>query len=181
MEKISVFCGSSYGNDAQVKQDIKDLGVLLGKKAACILYGGGLYGHLQDLMDSVGQAGGRMEALISPAYFDESEVYPDYVTVIKVRDDEERIKKFLEADAFVVTPGGDGTLAESFFAHNRNLSALFQKSALKPVIFLDTNGFYTHLKEHFKQMSRLGYSNEKRQGALHFETTPQAVITRLWP
>ena len=45
---VSVFCGSSYGKDKQIKKDIKELGRLLGEKASLVLYGGGLYGHLQD-------------------------------------------------------------------------------------------------------------------------------------
>ena len=100
IEKVSVYCGSSYGNDNQIIDDIKELGRLLGTNAKLVLYGGGLYGHLQDLMDGVGETGGKMNAILSPAYYDPKEVYPGHVTVVQVKDDEERIKTFLEGDAF---------------------------------------------------------------------------------
>jgi uncharacterized protein (TIGR00730 family) len=176
---ISVFSGSSYGNDKQIIEDIKELGRLLGTRTERVLYGGGLYGHLQDLMEAVGNAGGKMDAVLSPAYFDPKEIYPSHVNVIKVQNDQERIEHFLKADAFIVTPGGDGTTAESMFAHNNNLSALFQNKAQKPVIFMNTNGFYSHLIDHFKHMSKAGYSNDKRQRPLFFEPSPKAVIARL--
>ncbi|MBL4589867.1 MAG: LOG family protein [Alphaproteobacteria bacterium] len=87
----------------------------------------------------------------------------------------------LEADAFIVTPGGDGTLAESFFAHNRNLSALYSERTQKPIIFLNTSNYYKHLKEHFSHMADIGYSNQERQAQLTFEENPKAIISKLFP
>jgi uncharacterized protein (TIGR00730 family) len=177
---VSVFCGSSYGKDKQIKKDIKELGRLLGDKASLVLYGGGLYGHLQDLMDGVGETGGNMQAIISPAYFDPKELYPPHVNVIRAKDDEGRIQKFLDADAFIVTPGGDGTFAEAMLSHNRNISALFQKEAGKPVVFMNTNNFYKHIKNHFKHMVTAGYSNNQRQQHLHFEPSPKKVVQKIF-
>jgi hypothetical protein len=181
IEKVTVYCGSLYGNDKQIIKDIKELGRLLGKKAKTVLYGGGLYGHLQDLMDGFGETGGNMHAVLSPAYFDPGEKYPSHVTVIKVKDDEERVKAFLEGDAFVVTPGGDGTFAEAMFSHNRNLSALFLQQAQRPVVFMNTNEFYSNVIKHFEHMTNVGYSNEQRQDQLYFEATPASVIERIFP
>ena len=176
MARISVFCGSSHGKDARIIEDIKTLGLILGQTFHHINYGGGLYGHLKDLMDSVGKGSAKMSAILSPTYYDAKETYPSFVTVVKALDDEDRVNKLLDADAFVITPGGDGTLAEAFFSHNRNLSAVYDNKALKPTVFLDTNDFYKNLREHFKHMADLGYSNDKRQEQLHFEKTPQDVI-----
>ena len=127
-KSISVFCGSSYpkSSDAEVYiNDIKNLGAILGREKLLVRYGGGLYGHLKDLMESVGQAGGTMEALISPAYFKEDEIYPDYVSVQKLSDDIKRMKGFLKSDAYILTPGGDGTFSEAWLSHNDNLARLF--------------------------------------------------------
>jgi len=180
MTIVTVFCGSSHGKDSKIVSDIKDLGQRLGQNASHVLYGGGLYGHLQDIMDAVGSTNGTMDAILPPAYFDPTEVYPEHVNVIKVNSDEDRILEMLKADAFIVTPGGDGTLAESFFAHNRNLSALYENGKQKPIVFLNTNNYYKHLKAHFEQMSNVGYSNEKRQEQLFFEATPEDVISRIF-
>ena len=179
IKNIAVFCGSSYGNDPQIADDIKRLGYLLGTRGTHVFYGGGLYGNLQDFMEEVGKSGGTMDAVLPPAYFKPDEIYPDHVNVIPVKSDEERIRHFLQAEAFIITPGGDGTTAEAFFAHNQNLSALFQKQTQKPMVFMNTNGFYKHLRGHFNHLVEQGYSNNDRQARLYFEKAPVNVINRI--
>ncbi len=181
IKEVSIYCGSSYGHDMGIVDAVKDMGRRLGQHTELIRYGGGMYGHLQDIMDSCGDAGGKMQAISCPAYFKEGVDYPDHVDVIKSKNDEDRIDMFLKSDAFVVTPGGDGTFAEAMFSHNRNISALFQGVAQKPVVFLNTNGFYDFLKLHFDHIKSAGYSNDERQNELHFAETPSDVIDILWP
>ncbi len=179
IETISVYCGSSYPTGEKAPtyiKAIKDLGSALGEKPVLVRYGGGLYGHLQDLMEEVGHKGGKMQALLSSAYFKPEEIYPPHVEVIQVDSDLERAELFLGSDASIVTPGGDGTFSESCFSHNRNLSRLFSQQSMKPVVFLNIDGFYDNVKAHFEQMAAVGYSNEKRQAALHFVPSVKAAM-----
>ncbi len=183
-QTVSVYCGSSYprGDQADLYiAAIQDLGHALGGKKTLIRYGGGLYGHLQDLMNSAGAAGGQMEAILSSAYFKADEVYPPHVTVTQVDSDLDRAGLFLESDAYIVTPGGDGTFSESCFSHNRNLSLLFTQQTMKPLVFLNIAGFYEHVRGHFNHMAKTGYSSPARQAAVHFAPSVDAAIDLLWP
>jgi|GEM_PF-2285632 len=186
VKTVSLYTGSSYcKNDpafqARCVAATKEMARLAGGNADLVLYGGGQYGHLQDVMDEVGKIGGQMQALISPAYFDPKEVYPSHVDVKQVIDDQERTKLFLGADAHIVTPGGDGTICEAFFAHNDNLAKLFGGGEMKPVAILNLDGYYDSLRDWFAKASAVGYSNADRQKNLHFVDSPDAVAQLLWP
>ena len=186
VKTVSLYTGSSYcKNDpafqARCVAATKEMARLAGGNADLVLYGGGQYGHLQDVMDEVEKIGGQMQALISPAYFDPKEVYPSHVDVKQVIDDQERTKLFLGADAHIVTPGGDGTICEAFFAHNDNLAKLFGGGEMKPVAILNLDGYYDSLRDWFAKASAVGYSNADRQKNLHFVDSPDAVAQLLWP
>ena len=101
IETVSVYCGSSYPTGAKAPvyiKAIRDLGHALGGKSIHVRYGGGLYGHLQDLMEEVGNQGGKMQAILSSAYYDPKEVYPPHVEIVRVDSDLERAEKFLESE-----------------------------------------------------------------------------------
>lgn len=151
-----------------------------GLNADIVQYGGGLYGHLLDVMEEVGRVGGKMRALISPAYYDPNEIYPDHVEVVQVKDDVERAQKFLKAEAHIVTPGGDGTICESLLSHNDNLARLFSDRALRPVTLLNLDGYYDDHRALFKKAADYGYSSAERQKELKYFDTPKAVASYLW-
>lgn len=186
IKTISLYTGSSYcKNDLDFQKRCiratKEMARIAGQEADLVLYGGGLYGHLQDVMDEVGKVGGKMKALVSPAFYDPNEQYPSHVELVKLADDQERTKAFLSADAHIVTPGGDGTICEAFFSHNDNLSRLYSGGQMKPVAIMNLNGYYDGLKAWFATAAAVGYSNAERQSKLHFLATPKAVQKQLWP
>jgi predicted Rossmann-fold nucleotide-binding protein len=186
IKTVSLYTGSSYPkNDEDFKAvsiaETKKMAQLVGKHADLVFYGGGLYGHLKDVMEEVGAMGCKMKALISPAFFDPKELYPDYVDVVQVADDQVRTQMFLSADAHIVTPGGDGTICEAFFSHNNNLSNLFSGQAMKPVCLLNLDGYYDGLKNWFEQAAKVGYSNDERQKQLCFLSDANQIAKHLWP
>ena len=186
IKTISLYTGSSYcKNDPDFQKRCikatKEMARIAGQEADIVQYGGGLYGHLLDVMEEVGKVGGKMRALISPAFYDPNEQYPDYVDVVKLDDDQQRTKEFLSADGHIVTPGGDGTICEAFFSHNDNLSRLYSGGVMKPVTILNLDGYYDGLKDWFTKAVAVGYSNAERQSNLHFLKTPRAVQRQLWP
>lgn len=186
IKTVTIFSGSSY---PKVEGTFKDLAIaetkavahILGTKAQLVRNGGGLYGHLEDVINGVGKANGKIECIISDAFFKEDEVYPEHVTVIRTKDDVERQRHFLTSDAFVVTPGGDGTICESMLSHNDNIARLFQNAALKPVIWVNVSGYFNDLSAQFARAKEVGYSNNARQAQAHFVPNAQAMKEILWP
>ena len=110
---ICVFCGSRYGADPRFRAAATRLGELIGRAQSRLIYGGGHVGLMGAVADAVIAAGGEVVGLI-PARLLEREVGHRAITeLIVTKDMFERKQQMIDrADAFVILPGGLGTLDE---------------------------------------------------------------------
>jgi uncharacterized protein (TIGR00730 family) len=112
---ICVYCGSS----ADVAQSYKDVAVTLGRHAGEqgieIIYGGGRVGLMGLVADACLAAGGKVTGII-PRHILDMEVAHQTLTELIVVDDMHTRKKmmFERSEAFIILPGGLGTLDEGF-------------------------------------------------------------------
>ncbi|HLT02881.1 MAG TPA: TIGR00730 family Rossman fold protein [Geminicoccaceae bacterium] len=111
--KVCVFCGSQYGADPAFRRDAAQLGDLLGRAGVGVIYGGGHVGLMGAVADAAMAAGGEVIGLI-PTRLLEREVGHRAITdLITTPDMFERKRQMVDrADAFVILPGGLGTLDE---------------------------------------------------------------------
>ena len=110
---VCVFCGSQYGSDPAFRRVATALGEMLGSAGVSIIYGGGHVGLMGAVADAAMAAGGEVIGLI-PTRLLEREVGHRAITeLITTRDMFERKQQMVDrADAFVILPGGLGTLDE---------------------------------------------------------------------
>ena len=110
---ICVFCGSRYGGDASHRAAAERLGTLAGQAGTTVVYGGGHVGLMGALADAAMAAGGRVIGFI-PARLLEREVGHRAITELVVTKDmfARKAQMIDRSDAFVVLPGGLGTLDE---------------------------------------------------------------------
>jgi uncharacterized protein (TIGR00730 family) len=110
---ICVFCGSRYGADPRFRAAATRFGELAGRAQTRLIYGGGHVGLRGAGADAAIAAGGEVVGLI-PARLLEREVGHRAITELVVTKDMfERKQQMIDrADAFVVLPGGLGTLDE---------------------------------------------------------------------
>jgi len=110
---ICVFCGSQYGSDPAFRRVATALGEMLGAAGVSVIYGGGHVGLMGAVADAAMAAGGKVIGLI-PTRLLEREVGHRAITeLITTRDMFERKQQMIDrADAFVILPGGLGTLDE---------------------------------------------------------------------
>lgn len=181
VKSVSVFTGSKHGKDPLISAHVIQLGELLGQQAELVRYGGGQYGYLKDLMNGVSNTDAKMEAIISSAYYKEDEQYPEFVSVIKTVTDIERNKQFSLSDAFIVTAGGDGTIAEATHMQYQNVSATYSYTPQKPIIFVNTNDYFNGLRTQYSKAIEDGYSDKERQANLHFVNSPTDAVKLLYP
>jgi len=142
--KIAVFCGSSTGNDVAFINATKKLGKFFALNNIDVVYGGGNVGLMGALADSVMENGGKVYGVI-PEKLQEKELAHSEITELTVVSNmHERKAKMAEmADAFVVLPGGAGTLEEIFEVWTWAQLGFHQKACA----FLNVNGFYDKLFE----------------------------------
>jgi len=98
IKSLCVYCGSSANVDEDFKDAAKKMGEILAKNNIRLVYGGGKAGLMGIIADAVMQNGGEVTGII-----------PHVVESMHVR------KQMMvdHSDAFLVLPGGVGTLDET--------------------------------------------------------------------
>ncbi|HEU0034057.1 MAG TPA: TIGR00730 family Rossman fold protein [Kofleriaceae bacterium] len=142
MRSVTVYLSSSPGQPAYVAA-VEELGRELARRDLTLVYGGAHRGLMGVLADTVLAAGGRVVGVIPQALVD-YEVAHRGLTELHVVDTmhQRKAMMFTLADAFVVAPGGLGTLEEAF----ETLVGIQLGYHAKPVVFLEIDEFWKPLE-----------------------------------
>ena len=162
---ITVYLGSSRGNDPKLTEAVRELGTWIGYAGHALVYGGSKSGLMGELAESVLQAGGRVTGVEPQFFVDAGLVYDDIDELIVTGDMSERKAIMIErGDAFIAFPGGTGTLEE--------IAEIMSKVALghtdAPCILYDLNGYYEGLKIQLRHMIAMGLSTTEQQRGIYF-------------
>ena len=143
IRSLCVFCGSREGNDPAYRAAAIDLGRELAQRGIRLVYGGGSVGLMGVVADSVLAGGGRVTGVI-PDFLTKDEArharLDDLVITGSMHDRKRRM--FELADAFVVLPGGLGTLDETFEIITWKQLRLHDS----PIVVLDVGGYWRPLQ-----------------------------------
>lgn len=151
---ITVYLGSSYGNDNSYADACHDLGTWIGKNGHTLVYGGAAVGTMGILADAVIDNGGKVIGIMPRFMINGKKNHTHLSEFIVTEDMSERKKKMMQmGDAFIAMPGGPGTLEE--------ISEVISASRLhlidKPVFLLNLNHYYDSLKKQFDVMRKAGF------------------------
>ena len=141
LQSVCVFCGSSDAADPQFLAAAGDLGRALAADKLRLVYGGGGVGLMGATARAAHEAGGEVLGII-PTFLLGRERALDTVETIVVTSMHERKQIMFErSDAFVILPGGIGTLEEVV----ELLSWRRLDLHAKPVVFYNPRGFWEPL------------------------------------
>lgn len=141
LDSVCVFCGSSDAADPALLAAAAELGRDLAGADLRLIYGGGGVGLMGACALAAHEAGGKVLGVI-PEFLKDRERRLDVVDTITVTSMHERKQIMFErSDAFVVLPGGIGTLEEVVELLSWRRLDLHQK----PVIFYNPRGFWAPL------------------------------------
>jgi len=142
IKSICVFCGSSAGSREEYSAKARALGLLFVEKGITLVYGGSNVGLMQEIADTMMQAGGRVIGVM-PHTLIEREVAHKAITEFHVVETMAERKAVMDklSDAFIAMPGGIGTLDELFEAMSWNQLELITK----PVALFNVLGYYDQL------------------------------------
>ena len=142
VKSVCVFCGSSSRVDQRRKDEATALGHALAKAGLALVYGGGRVGLMGLVADAAMQGGTRVSGVI-PRFLHDHEVAHTGVTDLEITDSmHDRKRRMYElSDAFVIMPGGLGTLDETLEVLTWTQLGLSQK----PVIICNFDGFWQPL------------------------------------
>ena len=162
---ITVYLGSSPGNDPKLNTVVRALGRWIGESGHALVYGGSRTGLMGALAESTLQAGGEVTG-VEVSFFVEQDLQYEGLTHFYVaRDLPQRRTKMIElGDAFIAFPGGTGTLEE--------IAEVMSKVSLghldAPCILYNLNGYYDGLKALLARMIEKGLSSPERQQGIYF-------------
>jgi uncharacterized protein (TIGR00730 family) len=160
--RIAVFAGSQAGPLSH-RRAAAALGTGLADAGVGIVYGAGHVGLMGSLSDAALKAGGEVIGVIPQHIADDELAHPRLSKIEIVMSLHERRARMADlADAFVVLPGGPGTLAEFFDAWSSGMLGLHNK----PTALLDVDGYWQPLLIQLQLMSKDGYLEQRSLGAL---------------
>ncbi|MBA4285668.1 MAG: TIGR00730 family Rossman fold protein [Xanthomonadaceae bacterium] len=176
MRSICVFCGSRHGRNPVYTEAARELGRLLAERGIRLVYGGGRVGLMGEVADAVLAAGGEVIGVIPSLLIDKEVEHRGLTQLHEVGSMHER-KALMEqlSDAFVVLPGGFGTLDEACEILTWAQLGLHRK----PLGLVNTAGYYDQLSsflDHVEQEDFLSSANRRR---VLVEATPSAILDRL--
>ena len=153
---ICVFCGSRTGKHASYEKAASDLGEMLADHGIRLVYGGGSIG-LMGVLARAAHAGGGTVSGVIPQSLATIELHYTQAdeSVITENMHERRHEMYVRADAFVVLPGGVGTLEETLEV----LSWAYLGIHTKPIILLNIEGYWDPLIGLFQHCIDQGFSD----------------------
>jgi uncharacterized protein (TIGR00730 family) len=171
--RVCVYAGSSDGARPQYAQAAREVITALVGRGADVVYGGGSNGLMGVLADAALAAGGSVTGVI-PRFLDDREVAHKGVTDLRVVETMHERKMLMAelADAFLVLPGGIGTLEELFEMLSWSQLGLHRK----PIALLDTDGFYRPLVALLDHMTTESFISVDRRRFLLSDPDPIMLL-----
>jgi cytokinin riboside 5'-monophosphate phosphoribohydrolase len=154
IQSICVFCASSESVDDLFKDIALELGRELGRRGINLVYGGASTGLMGCVARGVHEEKGKVVGVL-PEFFKTKEFEYSMADELIVTQDMRERKRVMDkrSDAFIVLPGGIGTLEEAMEILSMRQLCLTDK----PLVFINTQGFYERLRATFEGMVDLKF------------------------
>ncbi len=136
---VCVYCGSTFGTEPAFRAEAHALGQTVAKRGWQLVYGGADVGLMGALADAALANGGAVVGVIPHALVSREIAHRGLTELVEVASMHER-KAEMErrADAFLVLPGGLGTLDELCEIVTWALLGMHAK----PVVLINTNRYW---------------------------------------
>ncbi|MDB5424727.1 MAG: hypothetical protein JWQ29_2143 [Phenylobacterium sp.] len=141
LQSVCVFCGSSDAADPAYLRAATELGRALAAAGLKLVYGGGGVGLMGATARGAQEAGGKVLGIIPDFLVGRERALDSVETVVVTSMHQRKLMMFDNSDAFVILPGGIGTLEEVV----ELLSWRRLDLHAKPVVFYNADGFWETL------------------------------------
>ncbi|MEM6553933.1 MAG: TIGR00730 family Rossman fold protein [Planctomycetota bacterium] len=176
MPAVAVYCSSSDHIDPAHFAHARQLGQALAHRQHTLVWGGGRVGLMGEIARAVHDHHGTVVGVI-PTFMQTIELCYDTADELIVTDTMRQRKQIMDerADAFIVLPGGFGTLEE--------LSEILVDKILgnhdRPILLLNPDGFYDPLLALFDHFIQHQFAKPKHLTHLHTATTVPDLLNLL--
>ncbi len=170
---ICVFCGASYGTDPAYREAAEHLGRLLAEGGFTLIFGGGGPGLMGTMAKAVVDGGARVRGIL-PGFLRGVEKPPEWEQELEITPDLQlrKTKMLAEADAFIVLPGGAGTMDEFFeVVTSAQLHVLS-----KPIVVVNVAGYFAPLLALMRHIVDQGFARNGLLDVFTVVETPDDAI-----
>ena len=173
---VCVYCGSSGLVAPSFKASAQTIGIKLAQRGVRVVYGGGHVGLMGIVADSALSVGGTVIGII-PEHIRAQEVQHKGLTELHVVPDMHTRKRMMveRADAFVILPGGLGTLDEAF----EILTWKKLKLHNKPIIVFNQDGYWNAMLALIDQTIAEGFSQPADRALFKVTTNIEELFALL--
>ncbi|MFC3849409.1 TIGR00730 family Rossman fold protein [Corynebacterium hansenii] len=173
---VTVFAGSSTGNDPAWLAAAEELGRALGRERVEMVYGGASIGLMGAAADAVLAEGGQVTGVI-PTLLRDREIADRGLTHLETVETmaQRKDRMYALGDAFVALPGGAGTLEEFFEVWTRQHIGIHQQ----PVALVGPGGFWRPLVSLIESLADGGLIHRKHLDSLIVVEDPADLLPAL--
>ena len=174
IKNICVFASSSNHLDEIFYKDARDLGLLISQNNYNIVYGGSKLGLMYACAGAVKETGGKIIGIMPEKIANFGCANPEdcdeFILTAGMRERKAKLDEI--SDAVIALSGGYGTLEE--------LAEIIVQKQLaynnKPIVILNTDGFYDKLIEFFDVIIKRNFANPASINLFYIAKTPQEAI-----
>ncbi|MEQ8369503.1 MAG: TIGR00730 family Rossman fold protein [Alphaproteobacteria bacterium] len=173
---VCVYCGSAEPAPPAHVRAAQDLGRSLAERGITTIFGGGRVGMMGHLADAALAAGGKVIGII-PRHLEDVEVGHTGVSDLRIVSSMHERKEMMAslADAFIVLPGGLGTLDETLEILTWRQLGLHDNG----IILLDVDGYWRPLNDLIHSVVAQGYAAGSALDLFHTATSVAAALDLL--
>lgn len=173
IKRVCVFASSCNMLEQVYYKEACELGNLLSKSGFDMVYGGSSLGLMWACAEQVKKNGSKIYGVMPEKLFQLGVSTDECVELTVTKGMRERKAKMDEmSDAVIALPGGFGTLEE--------LAEMIVQKQLgynkKPIVILNTNGFYDKLAEFFDKIITDKFAKSTASELYYLAKTPADVI-----
>ncbi|UTW53797.1 TIGR00730 family Rossman fold protein [Kordiimonas sp. SCSIO 12610] len=176
IQSVCVYCGSRTGNKPYFAEMATELGHLIAENRMNLVYGAGSVGLMGITARAAIEKGGRVVGII-PEHLDSIEITQEGLSELHITRNMHDRKKMMfdRSDAFIVLPGGLGTLDETLEVMTWAQLSLHRK----PIILLNQNNYWSPLLELINHVVDDGFASEANRALLHVVETAEDALAYL--
>lgn len=176
IKNIAVFCASADGIHPIYRAAATELGQALAQRNIGLIYGGARVGLMQAVAEGSLSHGGRVVGVI-PEVLVNHEVAHDGLTELHITSNMHTRKAMMgeRSDAFIILPGGFGTLEELYEVLAWQTIGIHSK----PIVLLNTNGFYDLMLTFLDHCLAEGMMTPKKREILLVANSVEEVFSLL--
>lgn len=176
IKRIAVFCGSSMGRKKSYREVSLSLAHQLNQHGIGLVYGGGNIGLMGILADEMLKLGSEVVGVIPKKLVDLEVAHTGLTELLIVDSMMERKARMMElSDAFIMLPGGTGTLDEFFEV----LTFKQLGYSAKPIALLNVDFFYDPLLQLLEHVIDQQFLDRKHTESLIISDTPSELMEKI--